>query len=155
MNEYRNFNKLFVILAVAFTCMALRAVYGASGVVGPKKIYTLAYTTAVTTITPTISTFGVVATAQYAPGAVYQIIQGTTSTGGLGADYFMLYDSSFTQNVAGNTITCGAFTGLPTGVTALTPRMVYTSSFTTVTRFDPPLLFETGLVGCNSSVTDS
>lgn len=155
MNEYKSFNKLFFVLAAAFTCMAIRSVYGASGVIGPKKVYTLAYTTTVTTITPTISSFGVVAAAQYAPGAVYQIIQGTTNAGGLGVEYFMLYDSSFTQNVAGNTITCGAYTGLPTGVTALTPRMVYTTSFTVVTRFDPPLLFTNGLVGCNSAVADA
>lgn len=111
----------------------------------PKEVFVSSYTTGAIQVNPSIST-NTAATAQYAPGAIYQVILSS----GASSEFELLVDSA---NCTG--ITAGMLTSsLTAPATFLGPRLLYgsTTANTTVT-FDPPLRFDTGLCIIDSAVT--
>lgn len=143
----KNFNKLFGGILLAFGLMGLVSVSQAtSSVVSPKTSFELSYTTTITTVTAIAST-NAATNAAFNPGAVYQVILATGTSG----DYFQMYDSTAATNVT----TCGQVTALTGTATLLGPRFYFGStSQNSSTKIDPPIVFLNGLVVCVSSTAD-
>lgn len=134
-------NKLIKLAFAAFLVIGLKGVSEATGIaVSPKEIKTFAYSTnvsSVTTFTTLQSTSGVTM-----PGAVYALYLSTGTAG----DYVVLFDST---TAVGNTVNATTITN------QVGPRFYFGSTTaTTIIRFDPPLLFFTGLMVGMSSAAD-
>lgn len=140
----KNFNKLFLL---AFGLMVMVSVKSEASVVArmPKEVFVSTYTTGIVQITPAIST-NAASTAAYMPGAVYQVILSS----GASAEYYQLYDSTTSINIV-----CGQIPAVTAGIiTYLGPRLLFGSTTAnSVTTFDPPLVFHSGLQACDSAVT--
>lgn len=147
----KNFNKLFVGILVAFGLLVigLNSSESSVGVRSPKAVYLYNYSTSISSITA-FTVLQATSTSQNQPGAVYEL---NLSTGAAG-DFFVLYDTIPVNAAALQTPGSAAATtnlGYQLG-----PRFFYSStSANTKITFDPPLVFEHGLMIVGSSTTES
>lgn len=112
----------------------------------PKEVYVSSQSSTAFLITPPVSS-NTISSAQYQPGALYQVILGT----GAASEYLLLVDTTNCTGVTANL----AVGNLPTqGYQMMGPRMIYgsTTANTTIT-FDPPIRFDQGLCGIDSAAT--
>jgi hypothetical protein len=138
----KNLNKLIVGLFFGVGVLVMAKLSTAASVaIAPKENYVLSQTTAVTLVTPAVST-NAVTNASYMPGAVYEV----DLASGAASEFIVMYDSANTTG-----ITCGAGGNVSSQIGA---RLFYGSTTAnTLTRLDPPLVFHNGLVVCDSAVT--
>jgi hypothetical protein len=136
----KNFNKLFVGLILTFGMVAV--VQATVGVRAPKASFTTPFSlspSSVTAFTVLESTPAVIKK----PGAVYQVIMGS----GAASEFLVMFDSNSASGITSTLTTPNA--------TQLGPRLFYQvgGSSNTVITFDPPLIFDNGLMVIDSAIT--
>lgn len=140
----KNFKQLFASLLLTFVLLGLSHRAEAGVVQSPKHMFTSGYTTQISSVTPFTVYQSTIGFAQ--PGAIYEIILST----GVAGDYVVLFDT-IPFNSSALTVTSGSNSSYQLG-----PKFFYGSTTAnTVIRFDPPIIFYSGLMVSSSGSTES
>src|ERR1017187_7155289 len=110
----------FTLMAVGLLMMTSHRAEAAWYKGSPKEVFVSSYTTGAILVTPVVSSL-TVSTAQYMPGAVYQVILSS----GAASEYEVLYD---TTNCAGLTATTVVGNLPAQGYQNIGPRLLYGST---------------------------